>query len=298
MYPAFFNLLGKKCVVIGGGKVAQRKIKSVLELGCEKVLVISPSITPEIEKLHAKRKVEVLRRKYRYGMIPKDAFFVFECTGDIKVSEKVRAECTRKKILLNSATSPHLSDFFVPSILKRGDIVIAISTSGKCSAFAKALRENLENKISLKLAEKLNIVEKIRKNLMRKSDEIEIGSEIHQRDFRNKSGRKGNSRKGEDRKSVKGRELENNCKSGGILKEKGDLSRSVGERKSRKQSEIIEGKSAAEKSVRRKTDYEDRFLLEISRWAIRNQNASKNSFLSYIRKKAKEMKINVDFLWR
>jgi len=295
MYPAFFNLLGKKCVVIGGGKVAQRKIKSVLELGCEKVLVISPSITPEIEKLHAKRKVEVLRRKYRYGMIPKDAFFVFECTGDIKVSEKVRAECSRKKILLNSATSPHLSDFFVPSILKRGDIVIAISTSGKCSAFAKALRENLEKKISLKLAEKLNIVEKIRKNLMRKSDKIESGNEIVRRDSGNKSVRMEKSDESEEGKLGKERKVKNNREGEG-MGEKGDSSKGVSERKSRKQIEIIGEKSAVGKSVRRKTDYEDRFLLEISRWAIRNQSASKNSFLSYIRKKAKDMKINVDFL--
>jgi len=297
MYPAFFNLLGKKCVVIGGGKVAQRKIKSVLELGCEKVLVISPSITPEIEKLHAKRKVEVLRKKYRYGMIPKDAFFVFECTGDLTVSEKVRAECTRERILLNSATSPHLSDFFVPSILKRGDIVIAISTSGKCSAFAKALRENLENKISLKLAEKLNIVERIRKKLMRKSDEIESESEIVRRDSRNKSVRREKSKESEEGKLGKERKVKNNRKGEG-MGEKGDLSKGFGGHKSKRQSEIVGEKSAAEKSVRGKTDHEDMFLLEISRWAVKNQNASKNSFLSYIRKKAKEMKINVDFLWR
>ncbi len=214
MYPAFLNLREKTCVVIGGGKVAERKIKGILNYGRGEIILISPSATQEIHKLAKDGKVKLLKRKYSYGMIPEHASLVFECTGNPDISRLVRKECSEKKIFLNSATLPELSDFFVPSSLKKGDIVVSVSTSGKCSAFAKALREKLEENISPLLSYKLNIIEKIREKLM---------------------------------------------------------------------------------SYGRKSSDEDKFLLEISRWAVENQEVGEDEFITFVKRKAEEMKINLEF---
>lgn len=214
MYPALLKLHGKISVVIGGGKVAERKIKSILRYGGEKIVVISPSATQEIHKLAREGKVDLIKSEYIYGMIPEHALLVFECTGNPDISRLVRKECSEKKIFLNSATLPELSDFFVPSSLKKGDIVVSVSTSGKCSAFAKALREKLEENISPQLPGKLNIIEKIRRKLM---------------------------------------------------------------------------------SCGKKSPNEDEFLLELSRWAVENQDVEEDEFITFVKKKAEEMKINLEF---
>lgn len=163
-FPAFFNVEGKLCVVIGGGKVAERKIRKLLASHA-KVKVISPDLTPALEKLAEKGKINWCSRKYRRGDIPKNSYFVFECTGDFGVAKAVFKECRSKKIFLNSATEPSLSDFFVPAYTKAGKILIAISTGGSASSFARALREKIEREIK-GLPRKLDEIEKIRKKLM------------------------------------------------------------------------------------------------------------------------------------
>ncbi|GBD03339.1 Precorrin-2 dehydrogenase [bacterium HR19] len=164
MYPVFLNLKGSLCVVLGGGKVAERKVKKLLEEKAE-VLIISPKITDRINELCKKNKVKFIKREYEFGDIPENTLLVFECTGDIEVAKKARKECEMKKVLMNSATVPELCDFIVPASFKKGSIHIALSTEGKCSAFAKALREKIEKEIPYELSVKLNTIEKLRKNL-------------------------------------------------------------------------------------------------------------------------------------
>ncbi len=163
-FPAFFNLDGKLCVVIGGGKVAERKIRKLLEAGA-RIRVISPQLTHKIKSFVDSGRVIWYQRKYRRGDISRDVFFVFECTGDTEVAGRVLKECRAKKIFLNSATSPEISDFFVPAYTASGKIFVAISTGGSASAFARALREKIEKDIR-GLPRKLNEVERLRNKLM------------------------------------------------------------------------------------------------------------------------------------
>ncbi len=172
MYPVFLNLKGNLCVVLGGGKVAERKVKKLLKEKAE-VLIISPEITDRIKELYKKNKVKLIRREYRFGDIPENALLVFECTGDTEVAKKVRKECENKKVLLNSATVSELCDFIVPASFQRGSIHIALSTEGKCSAFARALREKIEGQIPYELSAKLNMIEKLRKNLKKQKGKKE-----------------------------------------------------------------------------------------------------------------------------
>jgi Siroheme synthase (precorrin-2 oxidase/ferrochelatase domain) len=107
-----------------------------------KVIVISKEVTQKIKELEKKNKIKkIINSEYKENIIPDKALLVFECTGNKKVAKKIKSECESKGILINSATYPQISDFFVPSSVKRGGIHISISTEGKCSAFSRALRE-------------------------------------------------------------------------------------------------------------------------------------------------------------
>jgi precorrin-2 dehydrogenase/sirohydrochlorin ferrochelatase len=175
MYPIFLNVKDKLCVVIGGGKVAERKIVKLIQEGA-KIIVISKEVTQKIKELEKKKKIKkIINSEYKENIIPDKALLVFECTGNKKVAKKIKSECESKGILINSATYPQISDFFVPSSVKRGGIHISISTEGKCSAFSRALREKIEEQISPELSDKLKIISKIRRKLIKsegKKDEI------------------------------------------------------------------------------------------------------------------------------
>ncbi len=167
MYPVFINLSGKLCVVIGGGQVAERKVKRLLQSGAE-VLLISPEISKGLRKLIKKNnKIRYIRKKFEGGIIPHNSFMVFECVGDKELVKHIRSICSERKILLNSATCPEFSDFFVPALIKKGDVSIAISTEGKVSAFSKALREKIGRIVTPSVIKKLKVIEKIREELMK-----------------------------------------------------------------------------------------------------------------------------------
>jgi precorrin-2 dehydrogenase/sirohydrochlorin ferrochelatase len=138
-YPAFINLNGKNCVVVGGGKVAERKILSLIRCGA-KVKVISPVITDTLEKYKTKKQIKHIKRKYRKGDL-KNAFLVIAATSDKETNKRVsdEADC-----LINAVDMPEMANFIVPSVINRGMMTIAISTSGASPAMAKAVRKEIE----------------------------------------------------------------------------------------------------------------------------------------------------------
>jgi len=165
MYPIFLNIKGKKCVIIGGGKVGERKAKRLIREKAN-VLVISESFVPYFYK--RKNLVSLVKKRYSYGDIPKDSFLVFECTGDKEVAHTVFKECKEKGSIFSSATLPEISDFFVPSSLRYGGMEIAISTYGKSSSVSRALREKIKSLLPKNLYMKIRIIEKMRKELKSK----------------------------------------------------------------------------------------------------------------------------------
>jgi len=141
-YPINLNLRGKKCVVIGGGRVAERRILGLLECGAE-VAVISPKLTPKLSKLSKKNKIRYIERPYR----PRDlrgTYLVMASTDNQGVNRRVCQEAKRLGILANVVSAPLLSDFTVPSVVRRGDLMITISTAGKSPGLSRRLRVDLE----------------------------------------------------------------------------------------------------------------------------------------------------------
>ncbi|HCG99807.1 MAG: hypothetical protein A2074_04060 [Candidatus Aquicultor primus] len=141
-YPLYVDLEGRKCVVVGGGEVAERKVASLLECGAD-VEVISPDSTPGLEELAREGRLRLMRREYSRGDLG-GATLAIVATDDNAVNTEVYREATDNQIPVNVVDVPELCSFIVPSTIRRGDLVISISTSGSCPALAKHIREELE----------------------------------------------------------------------------------------------------------------------------------------------------------
>ncbi len=170
-YPVFLDLKNKECAVIGGGLVAERKVELLLECGA-KIMVISPELTDKLEKLRNLGKVFQVKRKYRFGDL-EGAFLAICATNDPDVNLRVYEEAIERNILVNVVDEPTLCNFIVPSTVRRGDLVIAISTSGSCPALAKKLRKELEKVFGPEYKEYVNLLRKLREKLMEEEPDTE-----------------------------------------------------------------------------------------------------------------------------
>ena len=138
LYPIFLDLEGKRCVVVGGGAVANRKARKLLQARA-KVAVISPEIAPELESV----AVEVHRRPYREGDL-EGASLAFAATDVREVNAAVAREGRELGVLVNVADEPSEGDFALPSTLRRGRLQVAVSTGGASPTLAARIRHELE----------------------------------------------------------------------------------------------------------------------------------------------------------
>jgi siroheme synthase-like protein len=165
-YPIFFNLQGKRCVVIGGGKVALRKIKTLLE--CEAVVtVISPEFRREISRLSKEKEIHLIQREYKAGDL-KDAMIAIACTDMKKVNRKVVDEAKKAGVLINVADDPESSDFIIPSFFRRENLTVAVSTAGVSPALARKIRTKLEKDFGEEYASLLSLIGEVRSTIKRK----------------------------------------------------------------------------------------------------------------------------------
>jgi precorrin-2 dehydrogenase / sirohydrochlorin ferrochelatase len=141
-YPLFLDLTGRPVVVIGAGRVATRKIRTLLGAGAI-VTVVSPRVTATIRRLAGAMRVSWVRRRYRRGDL-RGACLAIAATNDVAVNELVCAQAKRGKLLVNCVAPPSAGNFIVPAQARRGGITLAISTGGASPAFAKQLRRDLE----------------------------------------------------------------------------------------------------------------------------------------------------------
>jgi len=149
VFPLFIDLKARKCVVAGGGKVASRKIQALVEFNAE-IIVVSPSVTAYISELGRAGKLLHIQREYFEDDI-EGAFLVIAATSDKQVNEKVYQDAVKKGIFVNIADNPEKCTFIFPSIVKRDELVIGISTSGSYPALSKSLRKKIEGLIEGKM---------------------------------------------------------------------------------------------------------------------------------------------------
>jgi len=159
-YPIFLNISGKKCVVVGGGQVALRKVTTLLEHGAS-VEVISPDLCSELSQLAESGEIGVLRRSYRAGDL-QDAVIAIAATNDSNTNLEVVKEARRKAVLVNVVDDAESSDFIVPSYMRRGDVTIAISTGGRSPALARKIRNRLEKDFGDEYASLALLIDEVR----------------------------------------------------------------------------------------------------------------------------------------
>jgi siroheme synthase-like protein len=172
-YPIFLNLEGKKCVVVGGGEVALRKVRTLLNCGA-KVVVVSPALNSDLAQLAEAGTISVISREYE----PKDltdAVIVVAATDIAEVNQNIAKKARKHGILVNVVDRPEASDFIMPSFVRRGDLVLAVSTSGASPALAKKIRMRLEQTFGEEYSPLLSVIKEVRQEL--KEQQLRVNME-------------------------------------------------------------------------------------------------------------------------
>jgi len=141
-YPILLELKGKRVLVVGGGKVAQRKIEALLEHEAF-VNVVAKELSGPVASLVEKGLIHYAGQDFSESHLDK-IFMVIAATSDVSLNRHVSEKAQQKGLLVNAVDQPSECNFIVPSVLRRGDLVLAVSTSGKSPAFARKVREDLE----------------------------------------------------------------------------------------------------------------------------------------------------------
>jgi len=160
-YPDFMDRKNKSAVVIGGGSVAERKVRSLVEAGAN-VRVISPEITIGLAKLRDRGILKHTKRTYIKGDLKK-AFIVIAGTSSPLVNKKISDEAV---CLVNVIDVPSEGNFIVPSLIRQGALTIAISTEGASPAISKAIRKEIEYLYGKEYGRYLRFVEKVRQKTL------------------------------------------------------------------------------------------------------------------------------------
>ncbi len=170
-YPVFLNISGKRCVVVGGGQVALRKVMALIEHRAS-VDVISPKLCPELIELAESGQIRVFRRRYQEGDLQK-AFIAIAATDNSDINLQIAREARSKAILVNVVDDAENSDFILPSYVRRGDVAIAVSTAGRSPALARKIRTRLEKDFGDEYASLAVLIDEARTEIKRQGIEVE-----------------------------------------------------------------------------------------------------------------------------
>ncbi|CEN89752.1 precorrin-2 dehydrogenase [[Clostridium] sordellii] len=165
-YPIMIDLMGKEITVIGGGKIAYRKVNNFLKFGYE-VTVVSREFIEDFNNIE--NKIKIIKDEYSEKYI-KDSFIVVAATNNKKVNESIGMFCRSNNKLVNVIDDQKLSNFIVPSCVKRGDLVISISTGGKSPSLASKIRKDLEIQYDDSYEEYLILLGELREQILEKYD--------------------------------------------------------------------------------------------------------------------------------
>lgn len=164
-YPVYLNLENRRCVVVGGDQHAEEKVKGLLDAGAD-VTVIAPELNDALEALVRAGQIKAVRRGYLSGDL-EGGFLVISATMDSSINARVWNEASERNILINSMDDvPHCS-FIAPSIVRQGDLIVSISTSGAAPALAVRLRQRLTEELGPEYGRFLELVWPLREELPR-----------------------------------------------------------------------------------------------------------------------------------
>jgi precorrin-2 dehydrogenase / sirohydrochlorin ferrochelatase len=170
-YPAILLLDGRLAVVIGGGQIAERKVRTLRDAGA-KVRLVADTITTVLRDLAESGELELVERRYAPGDLA-GAVVAVAATDDEEVNRSVYADATEAGIPVNVVDNTALCTFIAPSIIRRGDLVVAISTGGAAPALAVRIRERLEQEFGDEYARFLELTAELREQVKVPGDQDE-----------------------------------------------------------------------------------------------------------------------------
>lgn len=173
-YPVMLNIEGKIVSVVGGGEVALRKVRGLLEHSAH-VRVISPQFLEDF--LNLSGNLELISECYREELI-KESFMVIAATSSKEVNLKIEGYCKENRILCSIADDMKLSDFIQPSTIRRGSLVISVSTEGKSPALASKIKKEIEKKYTEEYAAYVDILGEIRELIQSRCSDINQRKEL------------------------------------------------------------------------------------------------------------------------
>ena len=163
-YPVCLDIKERPCLVVGGGQVGTRKVATLLQCGA-RVTVVSRKVTPELAGLADNGKIELALRDYASADLEK-FFLVIGATDDAGLNRRIHGDAEAAQRLCNIADQPELCNFVLPAVISQGDLIIAVSTSGRSPAFAKHLRRRLQGQFGPEYGLFLDLMGAIRNRLL------------------------------------------------------------------------------------------------------------------------------------
>jgi precorrin-2 dehydrogenase/sirohydrochlorin ferrochelatase len=154
------DLQTQRCLVVGGGDVAERKVETLLQANGV-VTVISPTLTPRLQSWATNNQITAFVRPYEHGDLAGFSL-VFAATDDEALQQRIAAEARAREILVNVVDRPALCSFIVPALVSQGDLTVAVSTSGASPALAKQIRQDLEQHFGPEYALALVLLTRVR----------------------------------------------------------------------------------------------------------------------------------------
>ncbi len=163
-YPAFLDLTGRGCLVVGGGPVGTEKAEKLLDAGAD-VRLVSPQITPELAALVAAGAIGTFHRRGYETADLDGSLLVIAATSDADVNLRVWRDAEARTMLVNVVDVPPLCNFIVPSIMRRGELAVAVSTGGASPVVARAVRERIASEIGPEWGELVDLMRQTREEL-------------------------------------------------------------------------------------------------------------------------------------
>lgn len=162
-YPVFLRLEGERCVVIGGGEVAERKVDSLLAAGA-RVTLVAPALTPGLAERVARAEIDHVHRAYRDGDL-QGARLAYAATDDEALHAELADAAAAAGVLLNVVDRPPWCSFIVPAVLRRGELMIAVSTGGGSPALAGRVRDDIDRGLGPEYERALDVLARLRAHL-------------------------------------------------------------------------------------------------------------------------------------
>jgi precorrin-2 dehydrogenase / sirohydrochlorin ferrochelatase len=159
-YPVALVLDGKRCLVVGGGEIAERKLDALLLAGAV-VTVVSPEVRPRVAALAAEGQITLHRRRYRRSDLD-GINLAIAATDDRPTNARMVTEARAARILTQAVDDIPYCDFFAVAIVRRGDLQLGISTNGRSPAFARWMRERLDSELPTEYGDLLAILGDVR----------------------------------------------------------------------------------------------------------------------------------------